>query len=52
MRTRPGSIAPLDASATPLLKAQKVGEAVIGGPDPQPGSGLWWGRQRRLKMGS
>ncbi len=41
----------LDASTTPLLKAQKVGEAVIGGPSPQPGEWVVVGAAKRIEEG-
>ncbi len=41
----------LDASATPLLKAQKVGEAVIGGQTPQPSDWVVVGLAKMVEKG-
>lgn len=41
----------LDSTTTPLLKAQKVGEAVIGGPSPQPGEWVVVGLAKNIESG-
>jgi hypothetical protein len=41
----------LDASTTPLLKAQKVGEAVIGGQTPQPSGWVVVGLAKMVEKG-